>query len=141
MKRKLSIVLLAGLLVPATAFAGTRSFAGHIDPVGHIEFTAKTTAGHVVKVKRGLRFRGVRVRCDSGRTRIHGKFPTPMAVVKRQFNGTVTYHGSGKVTVDGTFTHHGRRAFGTIKVSGRFTLPDPDLTNCHADHTWHAHKI
>ena len=139
MRRKLLIVLLAGLALPAAAFAGTRSLSGDVDPVGRIEFTSKVdSAGHTVKVKRGLKFRGVRIRCDSGRTRIHGTFHTPIPVAKRQFSATGTYDGGGKVTVAGTFTHHGKRAFGTIKVSGNFTLPDPNLTNCHASHTWHA---
>jgi hypothetical protein len=142
-KKKLIVVsLIAALALPALAWASKRHFAGKILPHGHIAFVAKIddSSHKVVKIKRGLTFDRVRIKCDSGRTKINGKFHTAIPVKHRQFTATGTYQGGGQVTIEGTFLDHARRAEGTIKVAGDFTLPDPDLTGCHGSHDWHATK-
>jgi hypothetical protein len=142
LKRRLVIIsLVAALVLPAVAWASRRHFAGLIEPHGHIAFVARIddSTGKVVRIKRGLTFKRVRVRCDSGRERISGEFETAIPVSHRQFSAPAMYEGGGTVTVEGTFRRHAHRALGTIEVSGDFTLPEPDLTSCHGLHDWRAH--
>jgi len=130
--------VVATLGLPASATAGTRHFDGSVDPSGAISFDARTRLGRVVKVLPGLAFKHVPMICDDGARTVTGGFKFGIPVAHRRFTGTGIYTGGGKVTVSGEFTHHGRRADGTIKISGNFTAIG--ATGCHAKHDWRAKR-
>jgi hypothetical protein len=132
------IAVAAALAAPPAALASIRQFDGSVDPAGAISFDAKKRLGRVVEVLAGFAFSHVPVSCDDGHHHIKGSFDFPMDVYRRRFEGTGSYDGPGHVTVSGKFSRTGRRAHGTIQISGDFTAID--ATGCHAKHDWTAHK-
>ena len=139
MKRYLVVAtLIVALATPSSAVAGTRHFKGSIAPSGGISFDARTRPGKVVRVLPGLAFSHVPMTCDGGARTVSGDYNFGMRVVRHHFHGTGIYTGGGKVTVSGEFTHRGRRADGTIKISGDFSAIN--ATGCYARHGWRARK-
>jgi hypothetical protein len=139
MKRCLVVVtLVIALAMPAMAVAGIHHFDGSVDPSGSISFDAKKRLGRVVEVEPGFAFTRVRVGCDDGHHHIMGSFDFAMDVHRRRFDGTGSYEGGGRVTVSGELSPLGRRARGTIQVSGDFSAIN--ATGCYAKHDWRAKK-
>jgi len=143
-KRKLIVVSIIALLAaPGLAAAGIRVLKGPVDPSGSIRFQAKTNdMGHVLRIKggdeNGLHFYNVKTTCKDGNHKIDGHFDDLIPVSRREFSHSETYNGGGKVKVEGVFRHHGRRAHGTIKISGDFTQPNPNLKDCGGKRDWRA---
>ena len=92
----------------------------------------------VTKVRPGFTFTHVPMTCDQGPQTVSGNFNFAMRVKHRHFHGTGVFTGGGTVAVTGAFTQHGRKAHGTISISGDFTAIG--VTGCSGDHNWSAHK-
>jgi hypothetical protein len=139
MKRYLiTVAAVLALLVPAVAAASVKHFSGPVVPSGSVSFTAMTRPAKVVKVRPGFTFTHIPMTCDQGPETVSGNFDFAMRVKHRHFHGTGIYTGGGRVAVAGTFTHHGRKANGTISISGDFSATG--VTGCSANHNWRAHR-
>jgi hypothetical protein len=129
------------LVLAASAIAGSRGFTGIVDPAGTVSLTARMHSHHFVQVRQFI-FTGVPAACDEGTAYADiSNNPLPaMGVSAHRFQGAFRIADSGervRVRVHGRFRHHGKRARGHLRLTGRFG----QYHHCDTGRArWRAHR-
>jgi hypothetical protein len=142
--KKVALILVAGaaLALPATGLAG-EDFSGKRAGDVQVHFVALARDGRIVGVKRFV-FRGLGLTCTEGSPILTNKRrPLPrMRVRHHAFHGDFSNQAeTRRIQVDGVFRHHGRRAVGTLRARGDFTIGGTSYTGCDSGIAdWHVRQ-
>jgi hypothetical protein len=142
--KRLAIILAlgAGLALPSAGLAGN-GFAAKRGGDAQVHFIALARDGKIVGVKRFV-FRGLEIACNEGSPLLTNKRrPLPrMRVRHHAFHGDFSNQAqTRRVQVDGVFRRHGRRAVGTLRARGAFTVDGTSYTGCDSGIAhWHVRR-
>jgi hypothetical protein len=127
-------VAASALLAATPATAGKQHWLGNIDTGGNVKFVVKAKNGH--RVVTGFLFNNAKAQCNEGTEFFtnEGLPIGPMAVSNNTFDGNQPVDPNGLIKVHGQITHHHRKAYGTIKLSGDIN----QFHNCFGKNPWHA---
>jgi hypothetical protein len=140
--KRLAIILTLGvaLALPSPGLAG-HGFGAKRGGDAQVHFVALARGGKIVGVKRFV-FRDLELTCTEGSPLLTNKRrPLPrMRVRHHAFHGDFSNQAqTRRVRVDGVFRRHGRRAVGTLRARGAFTVDGTSYTGCDSDIAhWHV---
>jgi hypothetical protein len=142
--KRLAIILTLGtaLALPAAGVAG-HGFAAKRGGDAQVHFIALARDGKIVGVKHFV-FRDLEITCNEGSPLLTNKRrPLPrMRVRHHAFHGDFSNQAhTRRVQVDGVFRRHGRRAVGTLRARGAFTVDGTSYTGCDSGIAhWHVRQ-
>jgi hypothetical protein len=137
MKRLLIVVgATAALMLPNPASAAAKRYLGTVHEGGTMSFTVHSRAKKVLD----FHWADVPVTCQPPQDTAHSTYTFSHAMNLRhgEFHGLDVAPQGGALHVSGALTHHGRRAEGTLKISG--DISEGNGCESGRDH-WHAHTI
>ena len=132
------MAVVAGLAVPAIAFAATsHHYSGPIDNGGRVGFGTIKKDGDLYV--RAFGWSHLKIQCDQGPFKSTNGITGKVKVRDGDFHiRGVDQSGPSHVRVTGHFSHHLRRAHGTLRLEGNL---DQQHTNCDSGRrTWHADR-
>jgi len=136
----LIIAVLAALAIPAIAIAATKNYGGKLGPPGaNIELSAYPKHGPTTKVTR-FAWNNVPTQCGRrGSSATTGDLHRDMKVnKKKKFHGTFHLNsGHETVEIHGRFKHKGKKASGTLRVTGN--VPGCSNSDTGVVH-WKVHR-
>jgi hypothetical protein len=145
MKRSVTaVIVIAALLIPASASAAGKKYVGEFDKGGKVSFKlAKQRDGD--KVVKRLRWSGVPISCSDGDHTWTVRFAFPIKVKRGGVFGYSFQEGAGNIMFAGGEVHR-RRAQGHVAVRGRVHTNDGVRDGCRtigprARAYWHAKRV